>query len=217
MAQQWRNWSDHPFVVILSVIASMLAIYAFLKPSQDPNKKENVPEQYPTVYSTAKIFLPVPYPTQIPVIPSPTIELEKLSKKHFLFKNFPVSFIFNGVTAPVRLTEPTTKSYRTRITNAAAREPVNFAGKYILETIGCGTSCLLVAAIEADTGNVYWAPFLSICCWHGEGSKVEYRRDSTLIIFRGLRSELEGDYGVHYYRMDKGFHYIKSFKEKEPY
>jgi hypothetical protein len=216
MAQQWRNWGDHPFVVAISVIAGLLAIYAYFKGSPESNKKENVPEPYPAVSPTPQIFQPSPYPTRMPITPSPTIELEQLSKKHFLFKNFPVSSIFNGVTAPIRIIDPTTKLYRTRITDVAADTPVNFAGKYILETIGCGTSCLLVAAIEADTGNVYWAPFVSICCWYGEGSRVEYRRDSTLIVFRGLRNELEGDYGVHYYRMDKGFHYIKSFREKEP-
>ena len=68
------------------------------------------------------------------------------------FKDYPVDQLYNGVNTPLVLT----KRYRTYSTKLkeAAREKPYFAGHYILTTWGCGTTCLMGAAIDAKTGKV---------------------------------------------------------------
>jgi hypothetical protein len=81
-----------------------------------------------------------------------------------------------------------------------------------LTTWGCGTTCLQYAIIDARTGRIYPAPFspeaFSICCWTpGFGFPdntvpIEFRLDSSLIVFHGMRNENDrvGDY---YYAMGR--------------
>ncbi|TWI63667.1 hypothetical protein IP91_03639 [Pseudoduganella lurida] len=81
--------------------------------------------------------------------------------------------------------------------------PVNFAGRFVLTTIGCGASCVLTAALDKQTGAVTWLPF-TICCWDLAISEpLEFRRDSALLIVHGQRNE-EGGAGPHYYRINGG-------------
>ena len=61
------------------------------------------------------------------------------------------------------------------------------------------------AVIDAKTGKVYWWNF-TICCWgSGKGDKfnpIDFRSDSRLIVFTGLRNEKDGDDGAHFYLYD---------------
>jgi hypothetical protein len=63
------------------------------------------------------------------------------------------------------------------------------------------------AVIDANSGKVYWLPH-TICCWGAEVDDrfrpIEYRLDSRLIVFSGLRDEKEGDDGTHFYEFDNG-------------
>ncbi|WP_145650516.1 hypothetical protein [Pseudoduganella lurida] len=80
---------------------------------------------------------------------------------------------------------------------------MNFAGRFVLTTIGCGASCVLTAALDKQTGAVTWLPF-TICCWDLAISEpLEFRRDSALLIVHGQRNE-EGGAGPHYYRINGG-------------
>lgn len=80
-------------------------------------------------------------------------------------------------------------------------------GHYILTAWGCGAECLMGAVIDANSGKVYWLPH-TICCWGAEVDDrfrpIEYRLDSRLIVFSGLRDEKEGDDGTHFYEFDNG-------------
>lgn len=131
------------------------------------------------------------------------------------FEEYPVTDHYLGKNAPLMLTESDT-SYRTRLREAAQLMP-NFAGHYILTTWGCGASCVMGAAIDANTGNVYWIPF-TVCCWESEVREpVEFRLDSRLIVFSGMRNERPGDRGSHFYHItkDDGFEYIRSMLNTE--
>jgi hypothetical protein len=77
--------------------------------------------------------------------------------------------------APVRLeTAQYGQLYRTKIREGAARGP-NFAGSYTVITWGCGTSCQILAVVDARTGQLS-RQTLQLA----QGAR--YRRNSTLLL-----------------------------------
>ena len=64
---------------------------------------------------------------------------------------------------PVQLRTARSRRYRGALLEAAS-QPVNFAGHYVLTSIGCGAGCVQVAAIDAGAGSVTWLP-PTVCCW----------------------------------------------------
>lgn len=131
------------------------------------------------------------------------------------FADYPVKEVYKGANAKLRLTKAD-RSYRTRLGYAAKEKP-NFAGHYVLTAWGCGTECLMGAVIDVKTGKVYWWDF-TICCWeHYNDEKfepIEFRKNSSLIVFSGLRGEKEGDRGAHFYKFANGkFVHLKTVSE----
>ena len=133
------------------------------------------------------------------------------------FKDYPVSEVYKGANAPVVL-KRNDRTFRTELREASKEKP-NFAGHYILTAWGCGTACLMGAAIDAATGKVYWWNF-TICCWSLDVDynfqPLEFRRNSRLIVFSGARNEKEGDVGAHFYKFENGrfIHLHSVFKDK---
>ena len=129
------------------------------------------------------------------------------------FKDYPAQGKFNAKNSPVLLTTKQDREFRTQLRSAARQHP-NFAGHYIVAAWGCGSTCLMGAVIDANTGEVLWFPH-TICCWPVEVSRpIVYRIDSTLIVFRGDRNEKEGDDGSHYYDFRDGkFVHVKSMSK----
>ena len=106
--------------------------------------------------------------------------------------------------APLRLRTARSRRYRQALLEAAS-QPVNFAGHYVLTSIGCGAGCVQVAAIDAGTGAVAWLP-ATVCCWPlTTTDPLEYRRDSRLLIVRGALNEKGA--GVHAFVFDGG-HFV---------
>lgn len=122
------------------------------------------------------------------------------------FRDYAADEIYTGATAPLVLKKDDL-IFRTRLRWAAKNVKPNFAGHYILTTWGCGAQCVIGAVIDAKTGHVHWWNF-SVCCWgfdtDDKFNPIEFRRDSRLIVFSGLRNEKEGDDGAHFYRFDDG-------------
>ena len=133
------------------------------------------------------------------------------------FKDYPVRETYTGKTAPVVLMR-NDRRWRTVLREASKEKP-NFAGRYILTAWGCGTSCLMGAVIDAKTGKVYWWGF-SICCWDEVGDNfrpIEFRLDSKLIVFSGVRNEKDHDNGAHFYKFENGrFVHLRSVLKPEP-
>ena len=134
------------------------------------------------------------------------------------FKDYPAGKIYTGKNAPVKLPTGDERMFRTRLTEAAKQKP-NFAGHYVLTYWGCGAECLNGAAIDVRTGKVSWIDF-SICCWGTDVDDnfeaINFRLDSKLIIFSGLRNEKEGDEGAHFYKFENGrFVFIKTVRNKK--
>ncbi|MFN2566712.1 MAG: hypothetical protein ABR499_17080 [Gemmatimonadaceae bacterium] len=66
------------------------------------------------------------------------------------------------------------RMYRTKLREGAAAGP-NFAGHYTIVLWGCGTSCQIVAVVDARTGRLSRQTLLT-------ANGVQYRRDSRLLL-----------------------------------
>ncbi len=133
------------------------------------------------------------------------------------FKDYPMTETYTGKTAPLVLTGDA-RMFRTRLRAAAKKQP-NFAGQYILTTWGCGSGCLAGAVIDAKTGKVYEFPH-TLCCWEADADEnfrpLEFRLNSRLIVFSGVRNEADGDNGAHFYKFENGrFTHIRSVLKPE--
>lgn len=121
-----------------------------------------------------------------------------------VFEQYAVTERYTGKVARPVLATVKDRQYRTRLREAADGKP-NFAGHYIVTVFGCGASCVMGAVLDATTGRVSWFPF-TVCCWSSTGDDfkpVEYRLDSKLIAFRGMRDEA-GKEGVYFYKLEDG-------------
>ncbi len=120
------------------------------------------------------------------------------------FGDFSTAIYSGPVSAPDLSSHPDARTYRTRLRDAA-KGKVNFAGEYILTTWGCGTSCLMGAAINARSGKVHFLPG-SVCCWLELGEEInpiDSRADSSLIVLTGAVNEAES-LATHYYEFRGG-------------
>ncbi len=73
---------------------------------------------------------------------------------------------------------------RTALRGGYELHRVEFAGHYIVLTIGCGAACFGGAVVDAITGNVTWFPFLEMSVTD-YFEPVSYCRNSRLIRFVG--------------------------------
>jgi hypothetical protein len=130
------------------------------------------------------------------------------------FDDYPVREVYRGPAARPVIDTADKRVFRTRI-REAAQEQVNFAGHHVLTLWGCGAGCSMGAVVNLRTGAAAVILF-SICCDRGEvEDRVEYRLNSKLVIFTGLRNE-KGPYGWHYYLFDKDrFRHIKTLPSGE--
>lgn len=117
------------------------------------------------------------------------------------FKDFPVAGINHGENAPVKLTTPEAREFRTRLTEAAREKP-NFAGYYILTRWGCGSGCIQPAIIDAKTGRVFMVPFTVVSVGEKVIDPVQFQLDSRLLIVNGSRND-QPENGTFYYRWDR--------------
>ncbi len=112
------------------------------------------------------------------------------------FRDYPVNSTYMGKPANVILSTADEQAFRTRL-RRAPKQPVNFAGEYVLATWGCGASCTHGAVVNLKTGRVVFLPG-SICCWYGDGEKLMFRINSRLLVAAGVINE-ESEHGAHFY------------------
>lgn len=137
------------------------------------------------------------------------------------FTDYPVTSVFSGRNAPVKLVSANDKTYRTRL-REAAREEADFAGQYKVALIGCGTNCMLAAVINLRTGRVYWFPDTINQALSDEVDEiigeepVMYGIDSKLLVFPTLKDH-DSDRFVHlqYYVFEgTRFRLVRSIKKR---
>lgn len=108
------------------------------------------------------------------------------------FEDYPVAEKWAGPAAPVKLTSPLKRLFRTNL-REAAEEPPDFAGHYRFTEWGCGTRCVGGAIVDLQTGNVFPLPLAGkgtgeeywiFCVSLYDKGGVEHRVDSRLMIIR---------------------------------
>jgi len=117
-----------------------------------------------------------------------------------VFDAYPINEQYSSETARLVLTNKQDHEFQSQLRRAIKQRP-NFAGHYILTSFGCGASCVMAAIIDATNGRVKWLPF-TVCCWDGDAAPIDFRRDSALIVIRGMRNE-QG-LGTFYYTYRQG-------------
>jgi len=81
-----------------------------------------------------------------------------------------------------------------------AKQPINFAGHYILALWGCGAGCVMGGVIDAMNGHVVMLPF-TVSDWPLDVIEpLSFKKDSCLLVVRGSRNE--DGHGIYYYRFN---------------
>lgn len=125
------------------------------------------------------------------------------------FQDFPTPR-YAGKSVEAKLADKQSRQYSS-ILRTASHHPVNFAGRYVLATWGCGASCVMGAAVDAKTGTVIWLPF-TVCCWTPEiVEPLEFRLDSRLLVVHGNLNESGAAGDVHYFDFN-GHHFAPVIK-----
>jgi hypothetical protein len=116
------------------------------------------------------------------------------------FWDCPAKLQAKRATPRLTFTDARSRQYKTVIQNAA-KEPVNFAGRYILAAWGCGAGCVMAAAIDAKSGRVTSLPF-TVSDWPLDVSEpLSYHASSCLLVVHGSRNE-STEHGTYYYTFD---------------
>jgi hypothetical protein len=119
------------------------------------------------------------------------------------FEDYPGTQVFKGTLAPPNLVTPEENLYRTRIREGVSKgwgvyqngkeqlkSGPNFAGHYIAVEWGCGTGCLMMVFVDAQTGNIYYPPIslghvgtqkIALPFFGLTSAEFEFRLDSRLI------------------------------------
>jgi hypothetical protein len=121
-----------------------------------------------------------------------------------LMRKYPATERFQGKPAAVNLaSHKDARTFRTRLREGAATGP-NFAGHMTVILWGCGTSCQMVALVDARNGRVFFGPEAA--------AGAKYRIDSRLLVVNAPEDVKEA-YGEDppdwagtpgYYLWDKG-------------
>jgi hypothetical protein len=120
------------------------------------------------------------------------------------FEDYPVREVFTGTPAEPILATAEQRMYRTRIRNGVStrsdvwigsyKNPIkakgpNFAGHYFVIRWGCGSQCVMMATVDAKTGNVYDPPLsgqdsLNVPLDNLSDMEIDLRPDSSLLVLR---------------------------------
>lgn len=137
------------------------------------------------------------------------------------YRDYPAPEIFTGVPAAAILASAQQQRFRTRIRegvsngsgvwNGSWKDPIkssgpNFAGHYYVIRWGCGSNCLMMAVVDAQSGRVYSPPL------GGKGDEelyvpmdplgdheIDFQRDSSLMVLRNACKESRRECGVYYF------------------
>lgn len=133
------------------------------------------------------------------------------------FKDYP-AHLYTGKNHPALIT-PEYRNVRTRIRNKA-KQPVNFAGHYSLDWIGCGTGCAWALPVDVKTGKLLRIieplPVTDDCLKKSDPEQepqvllegdVKFQSDSRLLIVTGRElyaKEMPDNCMTRYYLEENG-------------
>jgi hypothetical protein len=132
------------------------------------------------------------------------------------FENYAVA-VWRGKVAPLnQRSHPLARKYRTLLSQQVRDAGVNFAGRYTLASVGCGTGCSITSIIDARTGRASFPK--ELLGWTGivgdydppEGEEPwTYRAGSRLLRAVGrpnigsVGEERYGASGIYYYEWSR--------------
>jgi len=124
--------------------------------------------------------------------------------------------VYSGKHAlPDLKSHPLSRMFRTRLAEAA-KEPVDFAGHFVLAGWGCGSSCACFAIIDVHTGRVFHPKGFTVVDAtnvHTDLKPLNYRKDSSLLVLIGSPEERTQDRGIYYLRWkDDHFETVRFIK-----
>lgn len=148
-------------------------------------------------------------------LPQSALQAKSVEPK---LRDYPVAELFEGTAAEPIIATPEARRYRTRIkTGVRLKHWVttekgeifsagpDFAGHYFVIQWGCGSQCAMMAIVDAKTGAVYPPPL------NGGGNelhvpldvmgpaKIEFARDSSLMILRNACEAARCKCGIFYF------------------
>jgi hypothetical protein len=137
---------------------------------------------------------------------TPGASISGQDKKLPAFSRYPAVVWTGKAKLPNLRSHKDARLFRTALRNAA-KEGVNFAGRYVLTTWGCGSSCTVGAIIDGRTGEVFFPKQLNGFWWqfwNGDETKpFGFQKNSRLLMFLGFEpGDYNGDrrrYGYHVY------------------
>jgi hypothetical protein len=98
------------------------------------------------------------------------------------FEDYKVPAAAVHYPARLQVTDAESREFVTMLRESAGKSP-NFAGHFVLASWGCGASCIMIAAIDRRSGQVFWLPF-TLCCWEANiAEPLEFRTGSSLLVF----------------------------------
>ena len=171
----------------------------------------------------------------LPFAVSIAIQFPVAAQKRPRFEDFRVK-VWRGKAAPLNLqSHPLARKYRTLIRQQMRDVGVNFAGRYTVASVGCGTGCSITAIVDARTGKAYFPKQLS--AWTGIVGDYEPPEDedpwtyhSTSRLLRalgrenigGISEERYGPSGIYYYEWKNNrlrtvkFTHVGSYPNPDP-
>ncbi|MCH7336078.1 hypothetical protein [Acinetobacter sp. NIPH 2699] len=96
---------------------------------------------------------------------------------------------YTGKNQPLKL-NPQSQKYRTLFKEMSQQKP-NFAGHYVMETVGCGGGCSFALAYNAKTGQSLILPDTFADCYSEQKgftqNDILFQKDSRLVVAVGSR------------------------------
>lgn len=102
------------------------------------------------------------------------------------FEDYPASPAVIEKRAELKLNSAFARKYRTVLREGLRDYPIEFAGRYVVVTFGCGTTCMFGSWVDAQTGEAFGMPhMLDSFGPFGIEDPLLYRIDSRLVITLG--------------------------------
>ncbi len=133
--------------------------------------------------------------------------------KNPTFQDYPAP-AYVGKNQPLKLTSKS-KKYRTLFKQMSQQQP-NFAGHYVMETVGCGGGCSFALAYNAKSGQSFVLPNTFADCYSKEKgftqNDIFYQKDSRLVMAIGSRYGDQEKCETVYYLVENN-HFKEIFKQ----
>lgn len=119
------------------------------------------------------------------------------------FQDYPAKN-YAGENYPLKL-NPYSQKYRTLFKEMSEQKP-NFAGHYVMDTVGCGGGCSFALAYNAKTGQSFVLPDTFADCYSEQKgftpNDIFYQKDSRLVMAVGSRYGNQDVCETVYYQVD---------------